>query len=81
MVGNRRGEGRGSREGGRRERKKATNTLIGNVPCGYRLVGLGGRIQFVGARAGFIINWYDTMRNKKWSLCGFVYVCFRLSSG
>lgn len=55
--------------------------MIGNVPCGYRLVGLGGRIQFVGARAGFIINWYDTMRNKKWSLCGFVYVCFGLSSG
>jgi len=70
VVGNRRGEGRGSREGGRRERK-ATNTLIGNVPCGYRLVGLGGRIQFVGARAGFIINWYeyDTMRNKKNGPC------------
>jgi len=63
-----------ARKGGRREREKEGNqyssTLIGNVPYGYRLV---GRVQFVGARAGFIINRDDIMRNnKKRPLCGFV---------
>ena len=52
-------------KGGGKEIEKAANTLIGNAPYGCRLVGLVGKVQFVGARAGFIINRDDIMRNKK----------------